>query len=281
MNIREALAYSAGELSSAGVDEAVRESSTLLQHVLGCERVFLIAHPEVALLPQQAEQFRSVVARRAAREPLHYITGRKEFFGRSFRVTPAVLIPRPETEMLVAKSIELLAEKPEPTFAELGVGSGCISISILADVRAARAVATDISAAAIEVARINAAEHSVDDRLELLQCDLFVGVSGRTFDLIISNPPYVHSGDIAGLQPEVRGYEPLTALTDGGDGLSIIARILEEAPQYLKTGGGLLIEIGAGQSDAVRTLEKREDWAFFDIIDDLRGIPRMVFASRS
>src|SRR6476620_1306428 len=241
MTIATLLRDAARSLAQAGVPEHVRESSTLLRFALKKDRVFLISHPEYELTDRELSAFNEALERRVRREPLQYITGRQEFYGLEFTVTPGVLIPRPETEMLVAKGIELLGDSDAPRFAEIGVGSGCISISILANVLAARAAASDISPAAIEVARRNAIDNFVSDRITLIESDLFAGFGRERFELIVSNPPYVPAAEMDGLQPEVLAFEPRTALTDGADGLTIIERIVARAPAFLSAGGSLVL----------------------------------------
>ncbi|MEP7211730.1 MAG: peptide chain release factor N(5)-glutamine methyltransferase [Acidobacteriota bacterium] len=278
MKISEILPRAARALADSGVPEHVRESSSLLQFVLNKDRVFLFSHPEYELTDEEMARFDDALARRVGREPLQYITGRQEFYGLEFLVTPNVLIPRPETEMLVAKSIELLGRTDSETFAEIGVGSGCISIAILANVPHSHAVGADISAAAIDVARKNAVDNNVSGRLELIESDVFAGFEPQRFDLVVSNPPYVAVIDIDGLQPEVRGFEPHTALTDGADGLSIIKTIIEQSPAFLVPGGNLLLEFGFGQAERVKQIFDPAVWSHMEILPDFQDIPRMLAA---
>ena len=279
MNIADCLTRAAKELDDAGVPEARREASSLLEFATGQSRTFIIAHPEYDLSPAEIRTFDQAVKRRTGREPLQYITGRKNFFGLDFEVTPAVLIPRPETEMLVEASIEKLKEHDAPRFYEVGIGSGCISVSILHELRKAQASSCDISADAIDVARRNAELHGVSDRLDIKQADLFEAVGDQKFHLIVSNPPYVPHEDLSGLQPEVRDFEPLAALTDGRDGLSIIRRVIAGAPERLEPGGSLLIEIGFGQGDSVRSMFDPKLWRSVEIVPDVNAIPRMAAAT--
>ena len=277
MNIAEALKESVKILESNGVAEPVREASLILQYSLNKDKTFLIAHPEYELAADEEMRFDSFVRRRQNREPYQYIVGKQEFYGLEFEVTPDVLIPRPETEMLVERAIEILKDIERPKFCEIGVGSGCISVSILVNVKNAAATALDISARAIEVATRNAERHFVRDRMTFLESDLFTRLDGGTFDLIASNPPYVPSADIDGLQAEVRDFEPLNALTDGGgDGLSIVNRIVLESPNHLKSGGFLLMEIGIGQAEKVNEMFDNAVWQSIEIAPDFQGIPRLV-----
>lgn len=277
-NITESLEKADILLASVQIPESRREAGSLLCFVLKKDRVFLIAHPEYELQVDEAELFDSIVKRRANREPFHHITGVKEFFGLDFVVSPDVLIPRPETEMLVARSIELLSRLDSPRFCEVGVGSGCIAVSVLHNISSTYGVGLEISEAAIGVARRNAANHDVLDRLTLLQSDVFDELDQERFDLIVSNPPYIPAKDIAGLQPEVKDFEPQTALTDGGSGLSVIEKIVRRSPTFLTPGGLLLLEIGINQSAAITEMFNPKVWDEIRTVPDFHGIPRMVCA---
>lgn len=277
-NIASSLDRAATELRSAKITDPLREATSLLCFALGKERTFLIAHPEYELNRDETESFDSVVKRRANREPFHHITGVKEFYGLDFVVSPDVLIPRPETEMLVAKSINVLSQMDKPVFCEIGVGSGCIAISILRRVPFATAAGLDISEAAVAIASFNATNHDVQTRLRLFHSDIFSAVKHQSFDLIVSNPPYIPVDDIAGLQPEVKDFEPHLALTDGAGGLSVIEKIIRESPRFLKSSSPLLMEIGIGQAGAVRAMFDPGLWRSVEIVPDFQAIPRMVCA---
>lgn len=278
MKISENLTEASRQLAESGVPDAARESSSLLQYALQKDRVFLFLYPEYELTSDEQTRFSDALRRRCGREPLQYITGRQEFYGLEFFVTPDVLIPRPETEMLVAKMIELLKHYESPTFAEIGVGSGCIATSALVNLPNVRAAASDVSRAAILVAETNAGRHGVSKRIEFIESDLFENFGGRRFDLIVSNPPYVPAADMSGLQPEVRVFEPNRALTDGSDGLSIIRRIIRDAHRFLRPEGCLILEIGFGQAESVAGLFDAELWSSVEIAADFQGIPRMAVA---
>ncbi len=278
-NIASLLRAGEAELERAGVPEARREASSLLAAALGSDRTFLIAHPDRVPETGPKKRYLDLIARRAGREPFHYIIGKKEFYGLEFRVTPAVLIPRPETEMLVARSIECLQEFEAPRFCEVGVGTGCISVAILVNTSRATGIGLDISGPAIEIARQNAEYHDVGERIELRRSDLFAGLAPlEKFDLIVSNPPYVPEGDIENLQPEVRDHEPFIALTGGDDGLSVGRRLVGVSPSFLKPGGVLLFEFGFDQAEAVLREFGADVWASAETESDLQGIPRMVKA---
>lgn len=278
--IADILADAASVLAAAGVAESRREASSLLAFVLGRDKTFIIAHPEYRLTPEEGLRFTEILARRERREPLQYITGRQEFYGLDFVVTADVLIPRPETEMVVEHAVELLGNNGA-RFCEVGVGSGCISVSILKQVTSSTAVGLDISEAAIAVARKNAQMHSVDGRLELRTSDVFSALKDEKFDLVASNPPYIPLREFESVQAEVRDFEPRIALTDEADGLSIIRKIISEAPKFLRQGGWLMIEIGFQEAGDVRKLLSRGPWINARIADDLQGIPRCVITEYS
>jgi len=269
----------AEELAKAGIREPRREASALLEAAIGRDRTFLVAHPEYRPLELERSRFQGFVERRTRREPFHYITGTKEFFGLDFRVSPAVLIPRPETEMLVEQGIGFLRDFERPRFCEVGVGSGCISVALLVNLPNAIGVGLEISPEAIEVAVENAARQEVDDRFDLRRSDLFDSLkAGEKFDLIVSNPPYIPIGDLDGLEPDVRDFEPHIALTDKADGLSIVEKIADFSPSFLVGGGRVLIEFGYGQAEKVSKIFER-GWKNADIKDDFQGIPRTISAS--
>ena len=276
-SIAEVIKEASQILQSAGVPEARREAGALLSFVIEKDRTFLISHADDQLNDRQLDQFREALRRRAAGEPLQYITGVQDFFGREFRVTPDVLIPRPETELLVEAALEVV-KTPAAFICDVGAGSGCIALTLLCERNQARAVALDKSPAALEIAKFNAQKLSVADRAEFVVSDCFDSLdsSRYQFDLIVSNPPYVAAGVLAGLQREVRDHEPLIALSPGPDGLSIIRRLLQESPAFLKRNGHLMMEIGFDQGEAVRDLIDERTWELLEVRPDLQCIPRIV-----
>ena len=280
-NIAERLREASGTLHSSGIIQSRREAYLLLALALKKDKTFLIAHPEYELSGEEEKRFKKFLIRRASREPFQYIAGKQEFYGLDFAVTKDVLIPRPETELIVETAIEILRAKRNLNFCEVGIGSGCIAVSILHKVKTARAIGLDISPKALEIAAGNAATHEVSNRLELKISDVFEVLQNEKFDLIISNPPYIPSEEIENLQAEVRDFEPSIALTDGDDGLSIIEKIIVESPKFLNKEGFLLLEIGFGQADKVREIFEPEIWRVVEILPDLQGIPRMVKAQAS
>ena len=278
-SINSAIAEGAKTLSAASVDHAQLESNTLLADLLGRDRAFLIAHSADELAAAQYKEFKSRLARRAAGEPLQYITGHQEFFRLDFEVTPDVLIPRPETELIVEVALEFVTREPR-YFAEIGTGSGCIAISLLNEVPEARAVAVDISPAALEVARRNAERYAVIDRLRLVESDGFAAIDhGETFDFIVSNPPYVSDEEMKKLPREVR-REPASALAGGPDGFHVIRRLLNDAPRFLRAGGHFIFEIGFGQGEKVQNFIDRSTWELIDLRKDLANIPRTVIVRK-
>jgi release factor glutamine methyltransferase len=248
---------------------------------LARDTAFLITHADEGLTTDELSDFRHAVARRSAGEPFQYITGRQEFYGLEFEVNPDVLIPRPETELLVETALGLLQGTEAPFVCDVGTGSGCIAVTLLHERQDARGLALDLSPAALAVATRNAARHGVGGRLDFLVSDCFDALptgerEGVRFDLVASNPPYVAEDALGELQREVREHEPRAALTPGGDGLAVVRRLVAESPRHLKPGGHLLIEIGFDQHERVSALVDAEVWTLLDIHRDLQGIPRTV-----
>ena len=276
LSIAEALTTAAQVLNREGVPEARREAGSLLSFILGKDRTFLLSHAEDQLSDDSFRRFQEVVERRAIGEPLQYITGVQDFFGREFRVSPDVLIPRPETELLVEAALELVGDNS--FICDVGTGSGCIAVTLLCERGTTRAVAVDKSSPALEIAKLNAQSHAVLDRIDFAISDCFgaIDASQYQFDMVVSNPPYVSAGMMAGLQREVRDHEPLVALSPGPDGLSVIRRLISEAPAFLKEEGHLIMEIGFDQGEAVKDLVDEGAWQLRNIKPDLQSIPRIV-----
>jgi len=264
-------------LAARGVENARLEAEWMLCAVTGMDRVGLYVNFEKPLSDQELTAYRAMVARRGKREPLQHILGTQEFCGLEFEVTPDVLIPRHDTETLVneASSRQPAARQ----VLDIGTGSGCIAISLACHLPGASVTATDISPAALEVARGNARRHNAD--VEFLAGSLFQPVVGRRFDLIVSNPPYIPSADIEGLEPEVRDHDPRTALDGGGDGLDIYRSLIPAATEHLNPGGWLLVEVGIGQAQAVAQLFRLADgYEEPVVVMDSGGIERVVGARR-
>lgn len=283
----------------AGIEsaEAAIDADVLARHALGgWERGQLLVRQHDACPAAFAGVFEALVRRRERREPTGYIIGHREFWNLDFDVSAGVLVPRPETELLVEEALARLssgnANAPERAasagagaaapihVADVGTGSGCIAVALARWLPAARITAIDTSDAALAVARRNAARHDVADRVRFVRGDLLDAVTGP-FDAVVSNPPYVPAPDLAGLQPEVRDYEPLAALVAGDDGLDVIRRLVPDAATALRPGGWLLFEFGFGQTAGVRRIIEAEPrLALLETCPDLAGIPRVVVAKR-
>lgn len=258
-----------------GVATPRLDAEVLLSHILGRDRLYLYLNYDQPLEPAELAAFREAVKQRALRVPVAYITGHKEFMGLDFIVTSDVLVPRPDTEVLVEAALARLAGVSTPVVLDLGTGSGAIIVSLLHRLQAATGVGVDISPGALAVARANAQKHGVAARLALKQGDLFAPVAGQAFDAIVANPPYIPDGDIAGLEPEVR-HEPRTALAGGADGLDFYRRIVAGAPGHLKDGAFLAVEVGCGQAAAVAGLAAVSGLGVEAVIRDYAGIERVV-----
>jgi len=258
---------------------ARRDAELLLAHTLRQPRIWLLAHPEAELTEAEVASFLALTARRAGGEPAQYLTGTQEFFGLELRVTPAVLIPRPETEHLVEAALAWSQTQIKPLrFLDIGTGSGAIAIAIAANEPSSEIIATDISAAALAVASDNALRLGVSDRIRFVECDLLSALDPADipFDAILSNPPYIPSTDAPTMQREVVAHEPHTALFAGPDGLSIYRRLIPAAYTALHPGGLLALEIGFGQRDALAEL--LIGWNNVRFVDDYTAIPRVALA---
>jgi release factor glutamine methyltransferase len=253
--------------------EARRDAQVLLGFALGVSRAGLIARADQVADPEAAAKFQSLVALRANGHPVAYLVGAKEFCGLLLRVTPDVLIPRPETEELVEAALERLPEGETCKVVDLGTGSGCIAIAIARERPAAQVTAVDTSSPALALARENAAAHDVE--VEFLQSDWFSELGGRRFDLVVANPPYV-AGDDAHLQQGDLRFEPRAALAAGADGLVDLRRIAGAAPKYLHPGGWLLLEHGYDQAGACRDLLHDAGFAELVFLADIAGLPRIA-----
>jgi release factor glutamine methyltransferase len=280
--LHERLAEARTTLIQAGIgaDEAALDAEVLARHVLDCDRATLLTRARDPLPSAFNRLFQALVSRRARREPLAYIVGHREFWGLEFDVTPAVLIPRPETELIVEEALASLPRRDAVRrIVDVGTGSGCLAVTLAVEFPAARITATDTSHDALAVAYHNADRHNVIGRIAFVQADVLTDVAGAA-DLIVSNPPYVPAGDAATLQPEVAGYEPAGALYAGADGLDVIRRLLASAPPLLAAGGWLIMEFGFGQEAGVRDAAQRANWTVVRIRSDLQGIPRVAVLRR-
>jgi release factor glutamine methyltransferase len=284
--VRRALRQATASLSDAGIESARLDAELLLAEALGLDRSKLYLHDEAPLEARAEERFRALLARRVGGEPAAYITGRREFWSLDFLVTPAVLVPRPETEMLVEVAVGLLAAKSQISnlkfkILDLGTGSGAIAVSLAKEIGAAEIWATDISADALEVARLNARRHGFERKIHFLSGDVFEPVRDRVefFDLIVSNPPYVRRAALNALPRDVRDFEPRVALDGGADGLEFYRRIIPGALGYLAMGGFLAVEIGTDiGADVARLFTDSGGYAPPQLYRDLAGKQRIVCA---
>ena len=263
-------------------EQARRDAELLLLHVLQIDRATLLAHPDRDITSQQLETYDAAIARRLSHEPIQYITGEQEFFGLQLKVTPATLIPRPETEHLVESVLSRLPDDRSVNILDVGTGTGAIALALAAHLPQARITAVDISAEALVVARENAAAHNLSDRIRFHPSDLLTGLAEEErfgfFDAIVSNPPYIPEGDRADLDPQVRDHEPAQALFAGPTGLDIYCRLIPQARAALLPGSLLAMEIGHGQRDALSLL--LADWQDVEFVADLQQIPRVALARR-
>jgi len=261
-----------------GVENPRLDADVLLSSLLGKDRIYLYVHFDQPMEQEELSAFREMVRRRAARVPVAYITGHREFLGLTFQVTPAVLIPRPDTEILVEAAIERLAGVQDGIVLDVGTGSGAVLIGALSRASGCRGVGVDISPPALKVAAANAERLLEAGRASFLQADLFPA-EPALFDAILSNPPYITTAEMAMLAPEVR-QEPELALLGGEDGLDFYRRLIAGGHGYLKPGGFMAFEVGAGQAPAVSALAERSGWRTEKIIPDYAGIERVVVLRR-
>jgi release factor glutamine methyltransferase len=298
-DLRSALRDAIALLERERVPSAALAAELLLMHVLGQDRAWLYAHPEAELDSAASEQFFTLVARRASGVPTQYLTGHQEFWGLDFEVSPDVLIPRPETEHVIEVALERLgvsatsnSPRPDAPFliADVGTGSGCIAVALAGELPAARIVATDISLAALEVARRNATRHAIASRIDFIECnflDVFLHESritnhdSRPFDVIASNPPYIGRQEAATLPREVREHEPEVSLFAGETGVEFYAPLIAQSASLLKPGGALVVELGHNSADHVLRLLHSPHWTDAAITNDLAGIPRVASARRT
>lgn len=296
MDAKTAFKNGIARLRDADVASYTLAAELLLLHVVGKNRTWLYAHPEDLISAEQEDQYFSLVARRAGGEPTQYLTGRQEFWGIEFEVTPDVLIPRPETEHVIEVALDRLAVREIRAgrkqtlsgeglrIADVGTGSGCIAIALAKDLPGTKFVATDISAAALAVARRNAARHGFAAHIEFVHANLLEGVASpaplQRFDLIASNPPYIGRREEATLQREVRDHEPELALFGGEEGYELYGALVTQAAARLNSGGIIVLELGHDSLAAVQPLFDMAEWTNVGVTNDLAGIPRVIAAER-
>jgi release factor glutamine methyltransferase len=287
LTIAEALRRATKRLHEASIPDPQLQAQSLLAEALSRDRTYLIVNLSRELSGETLAKYEGLIARRAAGEPLQYIVGRQEFFGLEFEVTPEVLIPRPETELVIEETVHLVQNIAasrsgwRPLIVDVGTGSGCIAVTLARELSAARVIATDVSLTALRVARRNASRYGLAGRVHLVAADLLGAFPGHPCaDFIISNPPYVARRDLPSLQREVRDWEPHVALTDFADGLSFYRRLFGDAPACLNPGGFLICEMGYSQAEQIAALIDESVWAEQRILADLQGIPRTFVLRR-
>ncbi len=281
MTLREAIASATSKLAAEDDlrDTASRDAELLLLHTLGIARPVIFSEAGRAVAASELAAYEAAIARRRAGEPIQYIIGEQEFYGLVFKVTPAVLIPRPETELLVETVLDLLPRNTPQEILDVGTGSGAIAIALAKHLPKARITALDLYLAALKIARENAARHHLEDRIHFLQSNLLEGVEANMqFDAIVSNPPYIPVSDRATLHRQVRDHEPASALFVDDDGLGIYRRLIPQAYLALRPGGVLALEIGYGQRTAISAL--LTSWKQVAFLNDLQGIPRVAIAMK-
>jgi release factor glutamine methyltransferase len=281
-SVHDRIAEARQALVGAGLEaaDAALDAEVLARDVLGWDRATLLARGRETLPPGFEERFSKLLDRRMAREPVALILGRREFWGLDFEVTPEVLIPRPETELIVEEALDdVRGGHPCSLIVDVGTGSGCLAVALACELRNARVLATDVSAAAIAVARRNAVKHGVAPRVSFVQTSFLTGLRA-TADLIVANPPYVPEPSRGTLQPEVGRYEPARALFSGADGMSAIRAIFADASRVLADAGLLVVEFGFGQAPLLRRDAERAGWRVVRVRPDLQGVPRVAVLRR-
>ncbi len=279
------MAHGVRLLTDAGIETAAQEAVWILESVLSLRPLELRLHPERSLPPVDRDRILALLERRSAREPLQYLLGTQEFFGRSFHVTSAVLIPRPETELLIHEVLRRAPVGRTCLIADIGTGSGCLAVTLALQLPQCGILAVDRSSDALAVAKQNAVRHGVSDRIRWFQGDLFdpfhgLDLEGRV-SVVVANPPYIPDGELDRLQPEVRRYEPRLALAGGPDGVDVHRNITVQARNYLEAGGILVMEVGIGQADlVVEELARAGGYSPGCVTKDEAGIGRMVTAVR-
>ena len=280
--IAKSLRWAEGYLAQRGVPSPYVDAEYILAHILGCQRQDLLIYPDRVVKEDEAAQFNACIERRGRREPLQYIIGEVGFRGLLFKVNKDVLIPRPETELLVDEVVKSVTKK-DATILDLCTGSGCIAVCVAREIIDSKVYAVDISEGALAAARENAARHGVGERITFLSGDLFGAISSLNLkgmiDVIVSNPPYVSSEEMQELQPEIRDYEPASALYGGKDGLDFYRRIIHESPYFLAAGGYIVMEMGYGQAGRIKELIENENkFINIEITKDMAGIGRTISA---
>lgn len=279
--IKALLQWTTDHFHKKGLESPRLDAQILLAHVMGCPKIELIARSADEPTDDERTRFKELIRRRVEGWPVAYLVGRRDFYLLSFEVSPAVLVPRPDTETLVELALRTVKGNPSPAILDLGTGSGCIAVSLAHQCKGAAVTATDVSPDALEVAKRNATTHGVANRITFLTGDLFAPLAPTQFDLIVSNPPYIAYAEFADLSADVRDHEPRAALDGGPDGLAFYRRLAAEAGTFLKPSGSVMVEIGWTQEPAVRALfEGRSEWTSVTSAKDHGGQWRVVSAAR-
>jgi len=282
VSLRDALTTAIDRLTAARVPSPRMNAELLLRFTLDCDRAYLYAHPERELTTEEQTRYEEALAQRARGIPAQYITGHQEFWGMDFIVNPAVLIPRPETEHVIETVLQLVnggrASSPGMRIVDVGTGSGCIALALAKELPEAEVHATDISPAALEVARANAARHQLENRIQFYETDLLQCLERARLDFVVSNPPYVGESEQDQVQLGVRKFEPRKAVFAGPTGLEVIERLIPQAQAALKPGGWLVMEISGTIAQGVKRLLGR--WNAVQVTNDLQGIPRVASARK-
>ena len=279
MLLRASLISALDRLTAAHVPSPRMNAELLLMFTLSCDRAYLYGHPERELTSGEQARYEQALAQRAQGVPAQYITGHQEFWDMDFVVTPAVLIPRPETEHVIETVLPRARVLPNPRIADVGTGSGCIALVLAKELPHAEIRATDIFPPALEIARANAARHQLESRIRFHETDLLWGFDPNAFDFVVSNPPYVGESEEDQVQLEVRKFEPRNAIFAGPTGLEVIDRLIPQAHAALKPGGWLVMEISGTIANGVKRL--LGGWANLQITNDLQGIPRVASAQKA
>jgi release factor glutamine methyltransferase len=278
MQLRQAIQTAVQRLQDAHVGSPRLNAELLAMFVLGCDRAYLYAHGEQTLSKDEIARYDDALGERARGVPAQYITGHQEFWGMDLIVSPAVLIPRPETEHVIETLLQLARGRAPHRIVDVGTGSGCIALALAKEFPQAEIHATEVSPEALEIARANAARHQLQGRIQFHEADLLAGMEEGAFDYVISNPPYIGEWEADSVEAQVRRFEPRLALFAGPSGLEVFARLIPQAQKVLQTGGWLVMEMG--HSGRERLCELLKDWEEIRITNDLQGIARVVAARR-
>jgi release factor glutamine methyltransferase len=276
MPLKELYISGKNRLRQSGIENPELEASLLLSRTLGINVTDIYAHSEKEINADKVGEFNQLIQRRIKREPIAYILGEKEFYSRSFIVTPKVLIPRLETEILVEEALAIVQDISSPSIIDIGTGSGCIAVTISCECGNARVFATDISLEALRIALENVKRYDVLRRVSFICSDYLTSFKDKSFDIVLSNPPYISEGDLFSLEPDVGDFEPMLALLGGRDGLDRIRRIASQAKRVLKNGGWCILEVGAGQSERALEIFEELGFNYISFAKDLSGTKRVI-----